>query len=222
MSHVKKLAAVASVAGALVIAPGASAAPPTSASAQPAATGRLHLQCGRRRHDLYRVLPGGHVSEPQFELVCGSGADAFIIHDNGHLDRAATRWYDGDGNLTRRVLHDQSTGSYWSNPLSGKIVTYNQNDKITDDLLVPGDFASARETQTGMNNYFDPVTHRKVLQSTGRTVFGPDGSLESVSGQQLVRRHVRERRHVGARPRLRGAGVAGRMRGTMTPWPGPS
>ena len=182
MSHLRKLAAVASVAGALVIAPGASAAPPTLQALNPPPPDGYTCNAVGGGTICTGSFPEDIVSEPQFELVCGSGADAFIIHDNGHLDRAATRWYDRDGNLTRRVLHDQWTGSYWSNPLSGKIVTYNQNDKITDDLLVPGDFASARETQTGMNNYFDPVTHRKVLQSTGRTVFGPDGSLESVSG----------------------------------------
>ena len=40
------------------------------------------------------------------------------------------------------------------------------------------------ETQTGENIYTDPVTHKKVLRSAGRTVMGPDGTLLAESGQQ--------------------------------------
>jgi hypothetical protein len=184
MSDVKKLAAVASVVGALLVAPGASAVPPAAQALNPPAPDGYTCNATGGGTICTGSFPEDIVSEPQFELVCGSGPDAFIIHDNGHLERDATRWYDQDGNLTRRVFHDQWLSAYWSNPLSGKTVQYIQNDKITDDLLVPGDFASARETQTGVNNYFDPVTHRKVLQSTGRTVFGADGTLESSSGHQ--------------------------------------
>jgi hypothetical protein len=36
----------------------------------------------------------------------------------------------------------------------------------------------------GENIYTDPVTHRKVLQSTGRVVFGADGELDFRAGQQ--------------------------------------
>ena len=104
--------------------------------------------------------------------------------DDSHLDRQATRWYNRDGDLTRRVFHDQWIDAHWINPLNGKIVPYIQNDKITDDLLVPGDLASARETTVGNNIMVDPVTHRKVLQATGRTVIGADGTIEFRSGKQ--------------------------------------
>jgi hypothetical protein len=50
-------------------------------------------------------------------------------------------------------------------------------------LSVPGDLDSAVETIVGENVYTDPVTHRKVLRSTGRSVFGPEGEL-SRAGQQ--------------------------------------
>ena len=49
---------------------------------------------------------------------------------------------------------------------------------------MPGDLDSITETLVGENIYTDPVTHRKVLRSVGRTVFGPDGNLEASSGQQ--------------------------------------
>jgi len=181
MSRVKKLAAVAGVAGALVIAPGASAAPPSAQDLNPPppdgytckAVGAGTICTGSFPEDVF---------EPAVE--CGSGADAFLTYDNSHLDRRATRRYDQDGNLTRRVFHDRWIDAQWINPLNGKFVPYHQNDKITDDLLVPGDLASARETTVGNNIMVDPVTHKKVLQATGRTVIGADGTVEFSSGKQ--------------------------------------
>jgi hypothetical protein len=99
------------------------------------------------------------------------------------VDSRFTRTYDADGNLIRRVEHEVWTDAYWSNPLSGKIVTYTQRGTFTDVLIVPGDFDSTVETQVGENVYTDPVTHKKVLTSVGRTVYGPEG-LVSESGQQ--------------------------------------
>jgi len=122
--------------------------------------------------------------EKQDELVCGSGSAAFNIYDNGSVDQHATRWYDADGNLTRRIIHERWAPAWWSNPLNGKIVPYTQSDTITSVLAVPGDFGSATETTVGENIYTDPVTHKKIMHSTGRTVFGADGTLEFSSGQQ--------------------------------------
>ena len=177
------LVAVTAAIGALVLAPGAIAAPPAPQDLNPPAP------------DYYTCKPVGtgticsgrfeeiKVAEPQDELVCGSGASAFVVHDNAHLFARATRWYDADGNLVRRVIQERWKSAFWSNPLSGKTVPYTQTDKITDVLAVPGDFTSATETLVGSNIYTDPVTHRKVLRNTGRNVFGADG-LEFRAGHQ--------------------------------------
>lgn len=117
-------------------------------------------------------------------LVCGSDATAFDIIDQGSANQTATRYYDADGNLTLRVLHDTWLSSFWSNPATGDTVPYTQRDKVTDVLAVPGDFGSATETQVGENIYTDPITQQKVLKSTGRVVFAPDGSPEFSAGQQ--------------------------------------
>ena len=124
------------------------------------------------------------VAEPQPELVCGSGADAFIIHDNATLNAQVTRWYNADGDLTRRVVREVWKPAWWSNPLTGETVPYTQNSKNTTVLAVPGDFDSATETMVGENVYTNPDTHRKVLRSTGRVVFGADGELDFRAGQQ--------------------------------------
>src|SRR3954451_5525440 len=102
MSQVKKLAALAGVAGALVIAPGASAARPATQDLNPPppdgytckAVGAGTICTGSFPEDVF---------EPAIE--CGSGADAFLTYDDSHLDRQATRRYDRDGNLTSRVFH---------------------------------------------------------------------------------------------------------------------
>ena len=184
MFDIEKLmpALAAGAIGVLAMAPGAVAAPPSPQVLNPPPP------------DLYTCRPLGagtlctgatqevKVSEEQPELVCGAGAGAFFIHDNGVVDSRFTRWYDADGNLTKRVIFEKWSDTFWSNPLSGKTVPYTQTNKITTVLAVPGDFDSATETTVGSNIYTDPVSHRKVMKSTGRVVFGADGSLESASG----------------------------------------
>ena len=173
---------VAVAAGTLALAPGAFAAPaPEDLNPPPAdfytckALGAGTI-CSGRFEEI-------KVAEPQGELVCSVGASTFVIHDNAHLYARATRWYDAGGNLTRRVIRERWLSAFWSNPDSGKTVPYTQTDKITDVLAVPGDFGSATETLVGSNIYTDPVTHSKVLRSTGRNVFGADG-LEFRAGHQ--------------------------------------
>jgi hypothetical protein len=181
--RITKPALVLGVIGALALAPTALAAepapedlnppPPDFYTCKPVGEGTI---CTGNRHE-------SKVAEPQPELVCGSAGDAFNIYDNGEVYLRFTRRYDADGNLTRRVNHEVWLSAFWSNPLTGKTVPYTQRGTTTTVLTVPGDFSSAVETQVGENIYTDPVTHKKVLRSAGRTVFGPDG-LEFSAGQQ--------------------------------------
>ena len=177
-------AVVACAIGALAIAPGALAAPPAAEELNPPPPD--FLTC--KALGAGTICSGSAVevkeSELQPELVCGSGADAFNIYDQGTIYQRVTRWYNADGDLTRRVIRERWKPAFWSNPLSGKTVPYTQTNKITTVLTVPGDFGSAVETTVGSNMYTDPATHEKVLTSAGRVVFGADGSLESRAGQQ--------------------------------------
>jgi hypothetical protein len=177
-----KPALVAGAIAALALVPAASAAPPalgdlnppppSDYTCKPVGAGTI---CTVDRHE-------SKVAELQPELVCGSGAGAFNIYDNGELYSRFTRRYDADDNLTTRVEHEVWLSAFWSNPLTGKTVPYTQRGKTTDVFTVPGDIDSAIETSVGENIYTDPVTHKKVLMSAGRTVFGPDG-LEFDAGQ---------------------------------------
>ena len=115
-------------------------------------------------------------------IVCGSGASAFEVFDSGTYDQLGIRYYDQDGNLTRRVIHEDYTFAQFSNPLTGKVVPYTQHDTLTDVLVVPGDLSSFTETITG-EVIFKPAHSAPVLFNAGRGIIAPDGSIEFRAGQ---------------------------------------
>ena len=115
-------------------------------------------------------------------IACGSGSSAFDMFDSGVESQVAIRYYDADGNLTRRVIHE-TYDSAFSDPLTGASVPYYQKNNITDMLAVPGDFGSATETVTGEVNFTVPGLGA-VLLNAGRIVTAPDGTIEFSSGPQ--------------------------------------
>jgi len=114
--------------------------------------------------------------------VCGNGAGALDIFDQGTHNRHAIRVYDAAGDLTRHVIYDQYF-SQFSNPLTGAAVPYTQHNTTTDILAVPRDFTSATETITGEVNFTVPHMGA-VLLNAGKTVFGAGGTLEFSAGPQ--------------------------------------
>ena len=171
-SHPITIAAV--VLGALALAPAASAAdlnPPPPDFYTCKATGA---------HTICRATVRFHEDPYVTDVAC----PGFAITDQGDVMQRFTRRYDADGNFVKRIRHETWTNAFWSNPLNGNTIPYTQRGIITDRAAVPGDLDSITETLVGENVYTDPVTHRQVLKSVGRTVFGPDGSLEASSGQQ--------------------------------------
>ena len=115
-------------------------------------------------------------------ITCGTGAGAVYILDQGTHNQHAIRFYNTDGDLTKRVIYDQYF-SQFSNPLTGAAVPYTEHNPITDVLAVPGDFTSATETTTGQTNFTVPHLGA-VLLNAGRVVFGADGTLEFSAGPQ--------------------------------------
>ena len=177
MFRINRPALIAGAVSALALVPAAAAAPPSLGDLNPPPPDDYTCKpvgartiCTVTRHE-------SKVAEPQDELVCGSGTDAFTIYDNGDVESNLTRRYNADGNLTSRVEHEVWTNSFWSNPLTGKVVTYTQRGTFFDVLTVPGNLDSIVETVTGENIYTDPVSHKKVAISAGRVVWGPEGLL---------------------------------------------
>jgi hypothetical protein len=120
-------------------------------------------------------------------IVCGSGPTAFNIFDSGVTNDQATRWYDADGNLTRRFVRSHETAGAWSNPVTGKVVPYSQTDAVTTVLTTPGDFGSAIETNVGENILRTVDGGHPIMFGVGRFVIDDkDGELLFSSGKQWV------------------------------------
>jgi hypothetical protein len=117
-------------------------------------------------------------------IVCGSGAEAFNIYDQGVENQRLTFRYDVDGNLESIVNHERWTESWWSNSLTGAVLPYTQNNVITTVLARPGDFGSATETTVGELIFTDTATGSKVLRNVGRGTVGPGGTVEFTSAKQ--------------------------------------
>ena len=114
-------------------------------------------------------------------LVCGSGPSAFHAFDTFSVIERAARYYDRDGNLTRRVLHDSVSGQL-INPLTGISVPYTQRETHTTVLPDPGDFSTATTTHTGVLIFTIPHLGPVALEA-GRVIEGPDG-IEFRAGPQ--------------------------------------
>jgi hypothetical protein len=126
-----------------------------------------------------RVQRVEHADPVAIEDLC-----SFTIFDQGDLYQDATRRYDANGNWVERTIRNRWLNSFWSNPATGATIPYTQRSIAISELGVPGDPDTITTTETGENQYTDPVTHKNVLHSAGRQVTGPDGSVIEYSGQQ--------------------------------------
>jgi hypothetical protein len=182
-----KLATVglAPIVGALLLAPAASAG-----AGQPCPS---NLNPPPLSFETCQTVGGGTiasgsrvVSDPLGDagITCGSGATAFDIWNQDTFDQHATRWYDQNGNLTRRHIYDHYTFGQWSNPLAGTVVPYTQTTIENDEYTTPGDMNSGTATFTGSNMFHDPGTGAPVLWGNGRQLTSNvDGSLIEGSGR---------------------------------------
>jgi hypothetical protein len=123
-------------------------------------------------------------------LACGSGTSTFAILDRGSFRQKAIRYYDADGNLTRRLLQEATTLGRLTNAATGRTVDYTQHSTIVSVPAVPGDLDTATETITGEIQV--TLRHRGlVLAETGRVVLAPDGTLEFASGRHDIEDYFR-------------------------------
>lgn len=118
-------------------------------------------------------------------IMCGSGPSEIEILDSGTRLVDATRYYDRNGNLTRRARTFAFRGAHLSNPLTGTSIYYKQQNVDRDDLAVPGDFGSATTYAHGVIAITVPGSGAVLLEA-GRTVIGPGGNVESQAGRSDV------------------------------------
>jgi hypothetical protein len=115
-------------------------------------------------------------------LVCGSGADAFNAWQTSSLVERAARYYDRDGNLTKRVLRDDLAGEF-INPVTGATVPWTQYEIHTSVLAVPGDLGS--RTVTIVGEFVITVPHLgAVALEAGRVIEAVDGTDLFSAGPQ--------------------------------------
>jgi hypothetical protein len=167
------LLALASVAPAL-------AAPPTAQVLNPAPP------------DIYTCSPNGegticraHTVDPYENEQTGIFCGAVEILDNGIRDIHATRWYDRDGNLTRRLRSFLFRDAHLSNPATGLTLPYSQLNNDNEELGVPGDLASATLSSSGHLSITAPGFGAVVID-TGHLVVTPEGDVLTRSGRSLL------------------------------------
>ena len=111
------------------------------------------------------------------DIPCG-----FDVYDAGTVRVRRARYYDTDGNLTRRVQHYVVPFGQWSNPASGRTVQYAQSNVEIDVLDTPGDLHTSTLAVTGQI-VIRGATGAPVLFATGRQLFYDESELLSTHGR---------------------------------------
>ena len=177
----RRLLAVGSIGATLVLVPAALAGQPvTQTLTPPPPSFYTCMAVGSS------TICHGTISESsgpeQTGLVCGSGTNAFNAWQTASLDERAARYYNSDGNLTRRVLRDEVSGQF-INPSTGTVVPWTQHEIHTTVLAVPGDFSSATETIVGQFVITMPHLGAVALEA-GRVIQDANGNNEFRAGPQ--------------------------------------
>jgi len=180
-------ATVAAAVGALTLASNVDASQPVTQTLNPPPPSFVVCQavgsgtiCDGSRTLQHGPIDVADEGAPAF--ACGSGSSAFHILDTAMVDQHVVRYYDRNGNLTRRVIHELWRSAQLSNSLTGTALPYKQSDTISDDLAVPGDFDTSTETIAGNGAIVTVPQEGAIFIQAGRNVFSPDGSLDFRAG----------------------------------------
>src|SRR6185369_9385600 len=71
-------------------------------------------------------------------IMCGSGVNMYEVFQFQNRSVKGTRYYDRNGNLTRRHFHEVVTGTV-TNPLTHTALSYKGKGNTLHDLSNPGD-----------------------------------------------------------------------------------
>jgi hypothetical protein len=172
---------VAGVVGALALVPSALAGQPVTQTLTPSPPSFYTCMAVGSGTICHGTITGSSGPE-ETGLVCGSGAGAFHAWETSSLVERAARYYDRDGNLTKRVLRDDSAGEFF-NPITGATVPWKQYEIHTSVLAVPGDLDS--RTVTIVGEFVITVPHLgAVALEAGRVIEEIDGTDAFRAGPQ--------------------------------------
>jgi len=123
-------------------------------------------------------------SDPPFAggsgVICGTGVNAYEVFQFQNRSVVGHRYYDQNGNLTRRHFHEVDTGTL-SNPINHVAVSFSGRGTTLHDLSVPGDVTSGTQVLTGNFRVYRPHGGTVILEA-GRTVNSGTGDFIRESG----------------------------------------
>ena len=131
-------------------------------------------------------------SDPPFAggsgVICGTGASAYEVFQFENRSVLGHRYYDQNGNLTRRHFHEVDTGTL-SNPNTHTAVSFSGPVTTLHDLSVPGDITSGTQILTGSFRVYVPHGGTVILEA-GRTVNSGTGDFISESGPHPIQDYL--------------------------------
>jgi hypothetical protein len=132
----------------------------------------------------------GKMTFEHFEGYDGTCPQGFDILENGYKEETGARYYDRNGDLIKRVLHDiypvGDPRNILYNSQTGKSIPYTTDGTETDTFAVPGDFNSLTARFTG-NLYTVTLPGGGLLvHDVGVFTFGPDGSILEDRGPKML------------------------------------
>jgi hypothetical protein len=123
-------------------------------------------------------------SDPPFAggsgVICGTGANTYEVFQFQNRSVQGKRYYDQNGNLTRRHFHEVDTGTL-TNPLTHIAVSFSGRGTTLHDLSIPGDITSGTQILTGSFRVYRPHGGTVIIE-VGRTVNAGDGTFLRESG----------------------------------------
>jgi len=123
-------------------------------------------------------------SDPPFAggsgVICGTGPSTYEVFQFQNRSVIGHRYYDQNGNLTRRHFHEVDTGTF-SNPINNKAVSFSGRGTTMHDLSTSGDISSGTQTSTGSFRVYQP-NGGTVIFEAGRTVSSGTGEIIRESG----------------------------------------
>src|SRR5437773_4351762 len=123
-------------------------------------------------------------SDPPFAgasgVICGTGPTAYEVFQFQNRSVIGKRYYDQNGNLTRRHFREIVSGTF-SNPLTHAAVSFDGKDTHLHDLTIPGDVSTGTDVVTGSFHIY-PSKGGIVLFEAGRTIDAVDGTILRESG----------------------------------------
>ena len=117
-------------------------------------------------------------------VVCGSGGSAYEVFQFQNRTVQGRRYYDENGNLTRRHFQEVLNGTF-TNPLNHQAVSFSGSDTHLHNLTIAGDITSGTENVTGSFRIYLPHGGTVLLEA-GRTIETPDALLSEKGPHPLT------------------------------------